>query len=60
VANVEFLKQAGCQVEMLRLRDHGIVGNGNLMLMERNNHEVFTILREWLDRRVSAPETRRQ
>jgi pimeloyl-ACP methyl ester carboxylesterase len=52
VANVAFLKQAGCSVEMLRLRDHGIVGNGNLMLMEKNNHEVFTLLRDWLDRNV--------
>ncbi len=50
VANVAFLKQAGCSVEMLRLRDHGIVGNGNLMLMEKNNHEVFAVLRDWLDR----------
>jgi pimeloyl-ACP methyl ester carboxylesterase len=41
VANVEFLKQAGCSAEMVRLRDYGIVGNGNLMLLEKNNHEVF-------------------
>ena len=54
VANVAFLKQVGCTVEMLRLRDHGIVGNGNLMLMERNNHEVFAVLRDWLDRSVAG------
>jgi pimeloyl-ACP methyl ester carboxylesterase len=48
VANVEFLKQVGCSVEMLRLRDHGITGNGNLMLMEKNNREVFGVLSEWL------------
>jgi pimeloyl-ACP methyl ester carboxylesterase len=53
VANVAFLKQAGCSVEMLRLRDRGIVGNGNLMLMEKNNHEVFAVLRDWLDKNVS-------
>ena len=50
VANVEFLKQVGCSVEMLRLRDHGITGHGNLMLMERNNREVFTLLNGWLER----------
>src|SRR6185436_18397795 len=55
VANVEFLKQVGCKVEMLRLRDHGISGNGNLMLMERNNHEVFGVLRDWLDSNVAPP-----
>ena len=53
VANVEFLKQVGCTVEMLRLRNYGITGNGNLMLMERNNHEVFAVLREWLDKNVA-------
>ena len=50
VANVSFLEQAGCSVEMLRLRDYGINGNGNLMLMEKNNHEVFGVLRSWLDK----------
>jgi len=48
VANVEFLTQVGCSVEMLRLRDHGITGNGNLMLMEKNNREVFGVLSGWL------------
>ena len=50
VANVAFLKQVGCSVDMLRLRDHGITGNGNLMLMEKNNHEVFSVLGDWLER----------
>jgi pimeloyl-ACP methyl ester carboxylesterase len=54
VANVEFLKQLGCDAEMLRLRDFGIVGNGNLMLMEKNNHEVFAVIKDWLDRKVPA------
>jgi pimeloyl-ACP methyl ester carboxylesterase len=54
VANVEFLKQVGCSAEMLRLRDYGILGNGNLMLLEKNNHEVFSIIRDWLDRKVPA------
>jgi pimeloyl-ACP methyl ester carboxylesterase len=49
VANVEFLKQAGCSVEMLRLRDYGVTGNGNLMLMEKNNREVFRVLSNWMD-----------
>jgi pimeloyl-ACP methyl ester carboxylesterase len=55
VANVEFLKQAGCSAEMVRLRDHGILGNGNLMLLEKNNHEVFGVVRDWLDRMVAPP-----
>jgi len=52
VTNVEFLKQVGCTAEMVRLRDYGIYGNGNLMLMEKNNHEVFGVLRDWLDKKV--------
>ncbi len=48
ISNVAFLKQAGCSAEMLRLRDYGISGNGNLMLMEKNNHEVFGVIRDWL------------
>jgi hypothetical protein len=55
VANVEFLKQAGCPAEMVRLRDYGIAGNGNLMLLEKNNHEVFGVVRDWLDRKVARP-----
>lgn len=55
VANVAFLKQAGCSVDLLRLRDYGITGNGNLMLMEKNNHEVFGVIRDWLDKNVAPP-----
>jgi len=39
----------------LRLRDYGISGNGNLMLLEKNNYEVFGVIRGWLDRKVAAP-----
>lgn len=56
ISNVAFLKQVGCDAEMVRLRDYGIVGNGNLMLLEKNNHEVFGVVRDWLDRRVSPPK----
>ena len=55
VTNVEFLKQVGCSAEMLRLRDYSILGNGNLMLLEKNNHEVFGVIRDWLDKKVAAP-----
>jgi hypothetical protein len=39
----------------VRLRDRGIEeGNTNLMLLERNNFEVFAIIRDWLNQRVPA------
>ena len=52
ISNVEFLKQVGCSAEMVRLRDYGILGNGNLMLLEKNNHEVFKVVDDWLTRKV--------
>ena len=55
VANIAFLKQVGCEAEMIRLRDYGILGNGNLMLLDKNNHEVFTVIRGWLDRKAASP-----
>jgi pimeloyl-ACP methyl ester carboxylesterase len=51
-ANVEFLKQAGCRAELLRLRDLGILGNGNLMLMETNNRQVFDVVHGWFEKNV--------
>jgi len=55
VAQVAFLKQVGCSVEMLRMRDSGITGNGNLMIMEKNNHEIFELIHGWLDKHVVQP-----
>jgi pimeloyl-ACP methyl ester carboxylesterase len=52
IPNVDFLKQVGCSAEMVRLRDFGILGNGNLMLLEKNNHEVFKVVDDWLKRRT--------
>jgi len=57
VSNVAFLKQVGCDAEMVRLRNDGIAGNGNLMLLEKNNHEIFDVVRAWLDRKVAPPKT---
>jgi pimeloyl-ACP methyl ester carboxylesterase len=52
-AQVQFLKQSGCDAEFMRLRDQGIdEGNTNLMVLERNNFEVFGLIRDWLSRRV--------
>jgi pimeloyl-ACP methyl ester carboxylesterase len=52
VANIEFLKQVGCNVELLRMRDYGIYGNGNLMLLEKNNHEIVALIHNWLAKNV--------
>jgi len=52
-AQVRFLQQSGCSAEFMRLRDHGITpGNTNLMPLERNNFEVFGLLRDWIGAHV--------
>ncbi len=54
-AQVAFLKQVGCPAELVRLRDFGINGNGNLMPLEKNNREVFGVLKIWLDQKAGGP-----
>jgi len=52
-AQVRFLQQSGCSAEFMRLRDRGMPeGNTNLMLLERNNFEVFGLLRDWIGEHV--------
>ena len=50
---VDFLKAAGCDVDRVRLADHGVHGNGHGMMLERNNRETLGVLLDWIDRRVS-------
>lgn len=50
VAN--WLKQAGVMAELLRLEDKGIHGNGHMMMLERNNLEIASLLNDWIDTNV--------
>jgi pimeloyl-ACP methyl ester carboxylesterase len=54
-ASVAFLRQAGCRVDHLVLKDHGIRGNGNLMLIEMNNREIFNLIKDWMGNSVDRP-----
>ena len=47
-AMVDFLAQAGCQVEHLRLEDKGVHGNGHAMQLESNSDEVAAVIEGWL------------
>jgi pimeloyl-ACP methyl ester carboxylesterase len=51
---VDFLKQAGCDAEVLSLKAAGVLGNGHLMMLENNRKQVFEALRTWIERRVKA------
>ncbi|PHH67491.1 hypothetical protein CDD80_804 [Ophiocordyceps camponoti-rufipedis] len=50
-ATVEFLKQAGVDVEHRRLEEYGIVGNGHLMFLEQNSDEVVCLISMWISAR---------
>jgi hypothetical protein len=45
------LAQAGVKNEFVRLPEKGLSGNGHMMMIERNNHQVADMLIEWLGAR---------
>ena len=45
---VQFLRQAGVEVEHLKLGDNGIHGNGHLQFLELNNLEIVALLEKWI------------
>ena len=49
-ATAAFLEQAGCRVDRILLAEHGVHGNGHLMMIELNNREVLEPILRWLDR----------
>jgi hypothetical protein len=55
---VEFLKQAGCKAEELRLVDHGIHGNGHMMMVEKNNRQVVQPILAWIEKNIHASAAR--
>jgi pimeloyl-ACP methyl ester carboxylesterase len=42
-----FLDQAGVKNSFVKLADHGIRGNGHMMMLEKNNLEIAAFLRRW-------------
>jgi len=50
---VAYFKQAGCTAEELRLVDHGIHGNGHMMMVEKNNVEVLEPIVAWIEKNVA-------
>jgi pimeloyl-ACP methyl ester carboxylesterase len=43
----KFLEQAGVKNTFVRLADHGIRGNGHMMMLEKNNLEIAAFIRGW-------------
>ena len=51
--SAKFLLQAGVKnVELLRLENVGIKGNGHAMMVENNNLKVARVLQEWVQKNV--------
>jgi pimeloyl-ACP methyl ester carboxylesterase len=51
---VAFLMQAGCDVDSLRLADHGVHGNGHAMMLEANNAEALEPIARWIEATVAG------
>jgi pimeloyl-ACP methyl ester carboxylesterase len=49
---VEFLDQAGCDVELVRLEDRGVHGHGHGMMLERNNADALGVIEDWVSARL--------
>jgi pimeloyl-ACP methyl ester carboxylesterase len=41
---VRYLKEAGVVVNHVRLEDHGILGNGHMMMLEKNSDEIVAFV----------------
>jgi pimeloyl-ACP methyl ester carboxylesterase len=44
-----YLADAGVDVRFYRLEEHGIRGNGHMLMLERNNLEIAALISRWLD-----------
>ena len=43
-----YLAQAGVSNTFVRLEDHGIKGNGHMMILELNSDEIAALIDGWL------------
>lgn len=49
----DWLRQAGVDVELVRLEDENIFGNGHMFMLERNSLEIAAFLDRWMSRRIA-------
>ncbi len=49
---VDFLVQAGVAAEHLRLEDHGVHGNGHMIMCEANSDAAAAVVDAWITRKV--------
>lgn len=46
---VDFLAQAGANIEHLRLEDHDVKGNGHMVMAEKNSDDVAGVIEKWIN-----------
>jgi pimeloyl-ACP methyl ester carboxylesterase len=51
---VKYLEQAGVYSTWIKLADAGIRGNGHMMMLEKNNLEIASVMSKWLDKALSS------
>ena len=47
-----FLTQAGVEHDYIELADRGLRGNGHMVMLEQNNHEIADLLINWLSSKL--------
>lgn len=50
---VAWLKVSGANVDHLKLEEHGIQGNGHMMMLEKNSASVAKLVLDWISRKVA-------
>lgn len=53
-----FLTQAGAKPDRLALAEHGIHGNGHMMMLESNSDQVADAIVGWIETRIGAGQPR--
>ena len=51
---VRYLKEAGVNADHIRLADHGINGNGHMMMLENNNLDIASLIETWMIRHIDG------
>ena len=44
-----FLTWAGVEHDFIHLHDRGLMGNGHMVMLEKNSHDIAALLLDWLD-----------
>jgi hypothetical protein len=52
---VKFLEQAGVHPTWIKLADVGIHGNGHMMMLEKNNQNIASVMSRWLAKTLALP-----